>query len=149
MEEQSINHRQHKVMLFLLKIIPAVMAVSYFLNVFCAFMGIGLQIASHYLGMFLAPMMYLYISSYVFKFCEYHRWFIHYLVVSEFVTLTDWYFKIPVSNEIMCMIHFGITGVFIVGVIIFNIYKYRTLIKNKILTIISSIKNKLWLYSNQ
>ena len=141
MEEQNINHRQHKLMLFILKTIPAVMALSYFFNVFCAFLGVGFQIATHYVGLFLAPMMFLYISSYVFKFCEYHRWYIHYLVVAEFVTLTDWYFKIPVSNATMCYIQFGIAAVFLGGVLVMNIYKYGHIIKDRFRQIFKYITN--------
>ena len=86
-----IDKKQHKVMLFMLKIVPAFMAFSYLMNTMCAFFGVGWQIVTHYLGLFLAPMIYLYVSSKVFKFCEYHRWFIYYMIVIEFLNITDWY----------------------------------------------------------
>ena len=121
--ENSISHRKHKLMMITLKLIPAIMALSYFMNVYCAFVGIGLQVITHYVGLVLAPMMYLYISSYVFQFCWYHRWFIHYMLIVEMINITDWYFHIPISNQAICMVHFGITAIFLIVAIITFIYK--------------------------
>ena len=124
--ENSISHRKHKLMMITLKVIPAIMALSYLTNVYCAFVGIGLQFITHYIGLFLAPMMYLYISSYVFQFCWYHRWFIHYMVVVEMLNITDWYFHIPISNQAICMVHFVITIIFlVVGITTFFVKKFK------------------------
>jgi hypothetical protein len=114
---------KHKILLLLLKIVPAFMAFSYLMNTTCAFLGVPWQIITHYLGMFLAPMLYLYISSYVFKFCEFHRWFIHYMVVIEMLNITDWYWHIPVSNDTICIIHFIITAIFLIGAVLYYFIK--------------------------
>ena len=124
MGANELSHRQHKLMIFALKIIPAFMAVSYLMNTLCAFLGVGFQIVTHYLGLFLAPMMFMYIASYVFKFCWYHRIFIHYMVIIEMLNITDWYFKIPISNDAICYLHFGITAAFILGVAIYYLIKW-------------------------
>jgi hypothetical protein len=116
--------RQHKLLIYSLKIIPALMAFSYFMNAYCAFVGVGFNIITHYVGMFLAPMLYLYLSSYVFKFCSYHRLFIHYIVVVEALNITDWYIKIPVDDVTICLIHFAITGIFLIIFLIMYCNKY-------------------------
>lgn len=113
-----------------LKVIPAVMAVSQFMGPLCAYLGVGFQIGTHYIGLFLAPMMYLYMSSIVFKFCWYHRLFIWYMLLSEGLTITDWYFRIPISNEAICMVQFAIAAAFVLGVIIYYITKYVTRYKD-------------------
>lgn len=120
-----IRKDQYKTMLLCLKIIPAFMAFSYLMNTTCAFLGVPWQVLTHYLGLFVAPMFYLYISSYVFNFCGYHRWYIYYMVVIEFLNITDWYWGIPVSNDAICIIHFIITGIFLLGILIHYILKHR------------------------
>ena len=60
--------------------------------------------------MSILPMIFLYLSSYVFRFCEYHRMPLHYIVVNSCITAYDYYIGIPVSNRtlftINCVIAF-------------------------------------------
>jgi hypothetical protein len=42
--------------------------------------GVDIPILASIAGMSLIPLIFMYISSYVFKFCEYHRMFLHYIV---------------------------------------------------------------------
>lgn len=94
----------YKVDLFLLKLLPMIMAFSYIIAQYAALFNIGsgptlvLQIVTHYLGLLLAPMMFMLISSKVFQFCNYHRMFIYYILTIQLMNITNWYFKIPISN---------------------------------------------------
>lgn len=94
----------YKIDLFLLKLLPMIMAFSYMVAQYAALFNIGsgltlvLQIVTHYLGLLLAPMMFMLISSKVFQFCNYHRMFIYYILVIQLMNITNWYFKIPISN---------------------------------------------------
>ena len=101
------------------------MAFSYLFNVYCAFVGIGLQVITHYVGLVIAPLVFMYLSSYVFNFCNYHRIFIHYIAVVEFLNITDWYFRIPISNDAICIVHFVITAIFLIIAIIMYIRKFK------------------------
>lgn len=130
----EINKSLYKVDLFLLKLLPMIMCASYLIaNYGATFQittgfGIVLQIVSHYLGLVLAPMLFMYISSYVFKFCNYHRMFIHYILVMNLMNVTNWYFRIPISNELYNSIQHWITIVF--GLIAIGMYiKKRRQIK--------------------
>lgn len=89
--------------------------------------GIILQIVSHYLGLVLAPMLFMYISSYVFKFCNYHRMFIHYILIMNLMNVTNWYFRIPISNELYNGIQITITIAFLLLTIGMYLYKRRQL----------------------
>ena len=94
----------YKIDLFLLKLLPMIMAFSYMIAQYAALLNIGsgfilvLQIVTHYLGLLLAPMMFMLISSKVFQFCNYNRLFIYYILVIQLMNITNWYFKIPISN---------------------------------------------------
>lgn len=58
------------------------------------FFGIDLQMFSYIGGISFIPLIYLYISSYVFEFCEYHRIFLHYIVADNILSIIDYYFNI-------------------------------------------------------
>lgn len=119
----TLNKRLYKSTLFTLKLLPIVMAVSFFMNDLCAYFQVPYQIVTHFLGITVAPLLFMYISSYVFRFCNYHRIFIHYIVLIEFLNIYDWYIGIPVSNEAICLIHIWISIIFFLIAIIMYINK--------------------------
>ena len=122
----ELNKSLYKVDLFLLKLLPMIMCASYLIASYGATFqittgfGIVLQIVSHYLGLVLAPMVFMYISSYIFKFCNYHRMFIHYILIMNLMNVTNWYFRIPISNELYNSIQHWITIAF--GLIAIGMY---------------------------
>lgn len=77
----------------ILKLLPAIMVVFYLLG--NAGFGVGVQVMLHYMGLVLAPLLFMYLSSHVFKFCSYHRLFIYYITIVELLNIVDWYFIIP------------------------------------------------------
>lgn len=115
----------YKATIFALKLLPVTMAFGYFMNSLSTYMGIGVQIITHYLGLVISPLLFILLASYVFKFCEYHRMFIYYIVIDELFLITDWYFKLPISNKGICIIHFIISGIFLFLAVFFYIKKRR------------------------
>ena len=63
----------YKVELYLLKIMPMVIALAYLVNTVSSYFGVDIPILASIAGMSLIPLIFMYISSYVFKFCEYHK----------------------------------------------------------------------------
>lgn len=61
----------YKVELYLLKIMPMVIALAYLVNTVSSYFGVDIPILASIAGMSLIPLIFMYISSYVFKFCEY------------------------------------------------------------------------------
>lgn len=87
----------YKVELYLLKIMPMVIALAYLVNTVSSYFGVDIPILASIAGMSLIPLIFMYISSYVFKFCEYHRMFLHYIAVGVIpvsATPTDVYVAI-------------------------------------------------------
>ena len=80
----------YKVELYLLKIMPMVIALAYLVNTVSSYFGVDIPILASIAGMFLIPLIFMYISSYVFKFCEYHRMFLHYIAVNDIINIYDW-----------------------------------------------------------
>ena len=85
----------YKIELRLLKIIPMVLAFTALLNSILSYFNIDLYILSYMGGISIFTMVFLYLSSYVFKFCEYHRMFLHYVVVTWIINTNDddWAYK--------------------------------------------------------
>jgi hypothetical protein len=90
----------------------------------CAHLQVPWQLPFHYLGLAVAPLVFMYLTSYVFKFCNYHRIFIHYIAFVELLNLTDYYFGIPISNSAICILHYGVTAIFIIAAYCMYINKY-------------------------
>ena len=127
----QLNKDLYKVDLFLLKLLPVIMVISHIIASYGAIFqvvsgaAIIIQIVSHYLGLVIAPIAFMYISSHVFQFCNYHRMFIHYIAVIELMNVTNWYFRIPITNELYNGIQVTITIVFAILAIIMYIKKRR------------------------
>ncbi len=117
--ERSPNRRLYKITLEALKIIPMLLAFCDVLNTFFSFYGIRCDVLSMFGGVSLLPLIFLYLVSYVFRFCIYHRMFLHYVLVTNIITTIDFYIGIPVSNEMMFGIFLFITGVFLFLVLYF------------------------------
>lgn len=121
----------YKVDLFLLKLLPVIMAISHLIAMYgCNIQAnegivLTIQIVSHYLGLVLAPLLFIYISSRVFQFCNYHRMFIYYVATLDIMNVTNWYFRIPISNELYMKIQDVITIVFLSIALVMYIKKRR------------------------
>lgn len=103
-EEKLRSKRLYKIELLLLKLIPMILAFTALLNSILSYFGIDLYILSYIGGISVFTMVFLYLSSYVFKFCEYHRMFLHYVVITWIINIIDYYIGIPITDlEYLCL----------------------------------------------
>lgn len=110
-EERLKSKILYKIELFLLKIIPMLMAVCSACNSILPYFDIEVIIINYIGGVFLLPLIFLYLSSYVFKFCAYHRMFLHYLLITDIINIYDYHIGIPLDNlEYLCL-HMIITAI--------------------------------------
>lgn len=108
-------------MLIVLKVIPMLMALSAILNMLFDFIGLNGYIFSYIGGVSFLPLVFTYLSSYAFKFCSYHRMFLHYVVANNLLTGVDYYIGLPVSNLTLFMFH-----IFLIGLLLFLVlYLYK------------------------
>lgn len=115
----------YKVELYLLKIIPIVMALLCCLNTVLSYFNIDLPILSYIGGVSILSIVFLYISSYTFKFCSYHRMFLNYIVVINIINIIDMYCKIPISDRCMLSIYLIIAGIFLFIILYLYIKSHR------------------------
>ena len=65
--EEFLNKTLYKTELVFLKLLLPIMAFSYLLNSLACYFSVGVQLVTHYLGLVVAPMIFLLISSKVFS----------------------------------------------------------------------------------
>ena len=110
-EENLKSKILYKTQLCLLKVIPMVMAFIFWINTVLSYFDIDLEVFSYIGSCSIITIVYLYISSYVFRFCEYHRMFLHYVCIIWLINIYDYYIGIPVDDMSLLMIYQIITGV--------------------------------------
>lgn len=114
--EEKQNKKQIKIFVLFTKYLPVLIAVIHFINTTISFFH-GNDIPLNYIGgISFVFISYLYIASYTFKLCEYHRMFIHYTVLCNVLNIFDYYIGIPLSdvNYYILQIIITITTMFVV-----------------------------------
>lgn len=101
----------YKIELYLLKVMPMLLATIYLVNTVLSYYGIVVPALSYIGGLSFIPLVFMYISSYVFRFCSYHRMFLHYIVINDLINLIDYYYTLPISDWELLILHMSIAGI--------------------------------------
>ena len=112
-----------KLLILFLKIIPMMLAGLAFANTLCAYFEIDVYWIHHVGGTSILTLIFLYLASYVFKFCEYHRMFLHYVVACNAISVIDAYFGLPVGDAEYMMLHLFLAFISMVIVLILFLKK--------------------------
>lgn len=80
--------------------------LAYFDIYICRFVGVVVGVSLFHIG-------HMYISSIAYKFCKYHRMFIHYILVTNITNIVDYYIGIPVNDLKLLLIYLVSAGIFI------------------------------------
>lgn len=102
----------YKLELISVKYIPILIAVIVLINAILSYFDIYIDEINYIAGTSFLTLIPMYISSYAYKFCEYHRMFIHYILTHKLVSTIDMYIGIPVSDLTMLWIYLIIAGIF-------------------------------------
>ena len=89
------------------------LALCNLMNTILSYFGIDVKLFTYIAGIGILPIIFLYISSYVFKFCSYHRMFLHYVVVNNVLCYIDYEYGIDISDKDYLSIHLIIAGIFL------------------------------------
>lgn len=111
--EKRVNKEQYKFVLKYIKVIPMLIALCDVLNTITCFLGFDIEIFSFIGGISFLTLAFLYLISYVFKFCIYHRIFLHYILFNNIIGTLEYTVGIPISTQLFITLWSIITGVFI------------------------------------
>lgn len=128
-KEENLRKNNYKLLLVILKIIPMVTALCYLANTVCSYFYIDAPIFSMLGGMSLFPWLFILLAAFVFKFCIYHRMFLYYVLVSDLVSIYDFYIGIPVSDIDTSLIQFSIAGIFLFLILYFYVKYHKKAIR--------------------
>ena len=110
--EENLSKVLYKIELYLLKVIPIIMAALCLANTTLFYFGIDATILTYIGGVSFLTLGFLYLSSYVFKFCAYHRMFLHYIVVVNILSYIDLEYGIPLSDFNLFIMYTSIAAIF-------------------------------------
>ena len=110
---RNVNKLYYKLFIVVLKYTPILIALCYVLNTVTAVFGIYIEPLSNIAGMSLLTWIFLYIATYVFKFCIYHRMFLWYILIDDLLNIIDYYYELPIETSNLLMIHNSIIGIFL------------------------------------
>ena len=112
-EERLRSKYLYKIELWLIKIIPFGLAFICFINTTLSYLRIDIPFLSYLGSTSLLPLLFLYVSSYVFRFCLFHRLPLHYILINWILNVFDEYIGIPFSDRDLYSIYLIITFIFI------------------------------------
>ena len=105
--EANLSLKLVKIFRVYLKVLPIILAITSFSNCFLAYLGFQFKIYAHIF--FFLIISFIYVSSYVLKFCEYHRISLHYIVIIYIINCYDYYIGIPINYIELFMMYSMIT----------------------------------------
>lgn len=111
MVEESLNKAIYKLVLYSVKIIPMIVSGIYLLNTILSYFYIDLPILSYIVQYLLIG--FLYAASYAFRFCAWHRMFIHYILIVLTVNIVDYHIGIPISDRDLFLLYFILSALFL------------------------------------
>ena len=130
-EVNSRSKTLYKVQLYLLKVIPMVMAFICLLNSTLSYFDIDIPLLSYIARNSILTLIFLYVSSYAFKFCIYHRMFLHYITVTWIINIIDLYIGIPIGDFCYLLLQLIIAGISLFIILYLYVKRNkRTIIKN-------------------
>ena len=129
-EGNSLRNKDlYKIELYLLKVMPMLLAAIYLINTVLSYYDIVLPALSYIGGLSFIPLLFMYISSYVFRFCSYHRMFLHYIVINDLINLIDYYYTLPISNWELLILHMSIAGISLFIILYLYVKSYSKNVK--------------------
>lgn len=118
-EKRNVNKKLLVIFRFMLKLIPIVLAILQVLNTIIAYFGIHIKAFAHCFVFCLIG--FIYIASYLLKFCEYHRMFLHYIVIIYIINCIDYYIGIPFNDYNLFIMYSIITIIALFLILYFKI----------------------------
>lgn len=117
-EERYVKSKLgYKLLILAIKYIPLIITLFYILNVLLYWFNIDTPVISNIAGVSLLTWIVLFLSAIVFKFCIYHRLFLYYILISDLITIYDFYIGIPLNTRTILEIQSILIGILIFSIL--------------------------------
>ena len=111
LKESNQRKNLHKILLLAIKILPMLISVFYLLNTVLTYIGKNTIIISFISSVSVIPLFFMYLCSIVFKFCFYHRMFLHYILICNIITYLDCKCKLLLTDFELLMLYMIVSGI--------------------------------------
>lgn len=118
-----MNKLSHKLIVLCVKYIPAILAIVEFVATLLVYFNIGIGGLSIIFGTSVLSLIPMYIASYAFNFCKYHRLILNYIALNKLLYIIDDLFKLPLADYNFMVFYIVLTGLFFAATI-YNYLKY-------------------------
>jgi hypothetical protein len=88
-QEKSVNKHLYKILIYVLKYIPFILALMETVFVVLNYYELPHYYLNVFGGFSICFIITLYLQSYIFQFCSWHRVPIHYVLLSNIIALID------------------------------------------------------------
>ena len=119
-ENSSLSNYKYKLFLGFLKILPIIMAGLFLLNTILSYFDIDWPVISYIASVGVIPWLFIMVASYLFRFCEYHRMFLWYIMANNILCWVDEEYGLPISDRGFFVLHIIVAGVFMFLVLYFH-----------------------------
>lgn len=125
MVENGVGKYLYKIELLLIKVIPFIIMCCYVANSVLSYFEINTIILSIIGGMSILPLIFLFVSSFVFRFCIYHRLPLYYILITDIINYYDNTIGIPMSNKSLFVLNMIIVGIFVLMIVFFKFRQHE------------------------
>lgn len=108
-----MGKKVNKILIISIKFYPILISLVLCLDNILHYLDIRLVFLDYCVFQTLSPILLMYLLSYVFSFCHYHRVFIHYMFIEWFLSYYDDSFQIPLSDKYFMYLQMIIFCVFL------------------------------------
>lgn len=134
MEEEKLKSKYlYKLFLILLKYIPVLLTVLYVTNTVLCMFNIDAPILSNIGGVSILPWIFMFVATYVFRFCTYHRLLLYYILLDDCINVYDYYIGVPVDDVGIVTIHLVLIGILVLTLLVNHVkHNKRKAITNSV-----------------
>ena len=125
MVENGVGKVLYKIELLLIKVIPFIIMFCYALNSILYYFDIEVIFLSTFSGLSILTWIFLYISSFVFKFCIYHRLPLYYILTIDIINYYDYLIGLPISDKRLFILDIIIIGIFLLFIVYFKFKQHE------------------------
>jgi len=128
-KEENLNKKRHKLFLIILKFTPIINALGCFLNTIAGYFDIDLQVLSYICSTSMTSWIFIFIASYVFKFCLWYRMLLYYILIINGLNTLDYYVGIPLSDFNLLILYLLIAGITLFTILYIHVKHHKKLTK--------------------
>lgn len=102
----------YKLEIWIIKTFPFILAIFEFIKTILSLNGIVIPILGYLSHVSILSFIFLLISSYVFKFCEWHRIPLYYIGTNQILNILDYYYFYNITDCTMTILYSLLFGLF-------------------------------------